>query len=515
MITLSRYCSRGVGWAASGILALLLLALLDSTLASLASSAKTVYTRSSYGQLVSSTTLRWESADSSKGFSTRDSHVVRVNRKDRDSAAVCRGWYQNILVPGMTLKTGGDGEGQLHCAVTFNKRLHLLDSYQVMTDRAGTSRLEWRHWDQFTKMPVGVVSFTEESTYVARKASRHQVGAINLMPGFKNEMVAFDPDTMTTIDEVKGQMLVEVEPIRYEMESIRFIDWREKVQKEEVCLGARVLSNSAGESDNEELAGSGEWTDLSTIVTYNATYQFYWGQMAGLIKALPTSAETFSKKQRLEFKWGMPHKYERHRIMKISDRLLPGTSSNVSVWAFNTRRELPYTAKLVSIFESGKTKTKRVEGFYVETLLTDVELKRGSPYFTETGELSPTTTTTTTTARPTTTTTTTTTTTSTTLRPKRTTTQLPTTVNPLRKFYPAEDDDDSDDIEDLEEMMRFDEGNVMMSDQAGGSKRGGQGGDRQKASPLAASTASTIQLSVATVSFLLITTSVVGNVRWM
>ena len=45
-------------------------------------------------------------------------------------------------------------------------------------------------------------------------------------------------------------------------------------------------------------------------------------------------------------------------------------------------RELPYTAKLVSIFESGKTKTKRVEGFYVETLLTDVELKRGSPYFT-------------------------------------------------------------------------------------------------------------------------------------
>ena len=97
------------------------------------------------------------------------------------------------------------------------------------------------------------MSFTEESTYVARKASRHQVGAINLMPGFKNEMVAFDPDTMTTIDEVKGQMLVEVEPIRYEMESIRFIDWREKVQKEEVCLGARVLSNSAGESDNEEV----------------------------------------------------------------------------------------------------------------------------------------------------------------------------------------------------------------------------------------------------------------------
>ena len=31
MITLSRYCSRGVGWAASGILALLLLGMLTTT----------------------------------------------------------------------------------------------------------------------------------------------------------------------------------------------------------------------------------------------------------------------------------------------------------------------------------------------------------------------------------------------------------------------------------------------------------------------------------------------------
>ena len=101
---------------------------------------------------------RWETTDSESGFSTRDSHVVRVDRKDRDSAAICRGWYQNILVPGMTIlgtKTHNSKEGALHCAVTFNNRLHLIESFQVMTDRAGTSRLEWRHWDQFTKMPVG------------------------------------------------------------------------------------------------------------------------------------------------------------------------------------------------------------------------------------------------------------------------------------------------------------------------------------------------------------------------
>ena len=59
-----------------------------------------------------------------------------------------------------------------------------------------------------------MIAFTGEKSYVARKASRSQLAAINLMPGFKNEMVAFDADTMTTIMETKGQMLVEVEPIR-------------------------------------------------------------------------------------------------------------------------------------------------------------------------------------------------------------------------------------------------------------------------------------------------------------
>ena len=82
----------------------------------------------------------------------------------------------------------------------------------------------------------------------------------------------------------------------------------------------------------------GEWTEFSTMVTYNASYHFYWGQMPGLIKALPTSAETYSKRQRVEFKWGMPHTYQRHRIMKISAKLQPGTSSNISVWAYKTRR---------------------------------------------------------------------------------------------------------------------------------------------------------------------------------
>ena len=399
---------------------------------------------------------RWETTDSESGFSTRDSHVVRVHRKDRDSSAICRGWYQNQLVPGATIL---NGEKMLHCAVSFSGQLHLLESFQVMIDRSGTSRLEWQHWDFTTQLPVGLVAFTGETSYVARKGSKYQLGDINPMSGLSGEMKSFDLKSMTANLEKKGQMLVEVEPVSYKLESIRFVDWRAKVDKKEVKLGHRVLANP-----QPILDPYGPWTEVSTMVTYNASYKFYWGQMEGLIKALPSSGETYSKKQRIDFRWGLPHGYQRHRIMKISAKLQPGTSTNVSVWAYKTRTELPYTAKLVSVFADGKPKMRRIDGFYVETLLTDIEVKHGAPYFTNNGTNAPTTTTTTTTTTSTTTTTTTSSTmsTTTTRRPKRTTTELPTTPNPLRKFYP-EDDDDMEDS--LEEQMRFDENNIMMSDQ--------------------------------------------------
>ena len=37
-----------------------------------------------------------------------------------------------------------------------------------MVDNTGTTRLEWRTWDIFTKLPVGMVAYTEEHQFVAR-----------------------------------------------------------------------------------------------------------------------------------------------------------------------------------------------------------------------------------------------------------------------------------------------------------------------------------------------------------
>ena len=58
-----------------------------------------------------------------------------------------------------------------------------------------------------------------------------------------------------------------------------------------MVLSRRVLSNEIEEGPTDE------WDTVTTIATFNATYRFYWGQIAGLIKALPASASTLSNPQ--------------------------------------------------------------------------------------------------------------------------------------------------------------------------------------------------------------------------
>ena len=91
--------------------------------------------------------------------------------------------------------------------------------------------------------------------------------------------------------ETKGQILVEVEPIRYQLENIQYRSIRAKTEKQVVVLSRRILTNEIEEGSTDE------WDTVTSMAAFNATYRFYWGQIAGLIKALPASATTLSYPQ--------------------------------------------------------------------------------------------------------------------------------------------------------------------------------------------------------------------------
>ena len=92
--------------------------------------------------------------------------------------------------------------------------------------------------------------------------------------------------------ETKGQILVEVEPIRYRLEHLQYRTSRANTEKKLVVLARRILSNDIDEAPEES-----EWDTVTSIAAFNASYRFYWGQIAGLIKALPAEATTLSNPQ--------------------------------------------------------------------------------------------------------------------------------------------------------------------------------------------------------------------------
>ncbi len=383
--------------------------------------------------------FRWKWTDIASAF-YRDSAVVRES-----GWSVCRGYFQNVLLPGST-----DVRGR--CLVTFGEEQHVLESYQVLTDASSMARLEWTKWNIFTKLPFGSVAYTEQDTYVTRfweeDARRYRFGDLNPRRGLTGDVAVFLANgTLKYMTE--AEVLVEIEPVKYELDDIDFVMRRARVRKEQVELGQKRLTYVFPEEEEKDYAddNDGAWGTVRAVIAYNASTSYYWGQLPGLIKAVPASAANLAEAKKVHFKWGLPLASERQRILEVSANMLPGTSVDARASAVRTFTEVPYSAKLVAVYADGQRKKRLVNGTYVEQQLAEVSTEYGAPFFTHNGTLSPTTTTTTTSTTSTSTpavtsaepeaTTTTAPMPSTTLRPRRTTEPTPTVMNPLLRFYPS------------------------------------------------------------------------------
>jgi len=69
-----------------------------------------------------------------------------------------------------------------------------------MVDPTSTSRLEWRKWDIFTKIPLGTVAFTGEDDLVARAAtdedaSKLRFADLNPRRGLSGDVALYSSDT--------------------------------------------------------------------------------------------------------------------------------------------------------------------------------------------------------------------------------------------------------------------------------------------------------------------------------
>ena len=215
-----------------------------------------------------------------------------IVRPQSDSkVAICRGYFQNTLVPGST-------NGQNQCVAYFFEKVVFLEDYQVLMDKTMTSRYKWVPWDIFTKIPLGAVAFTEgvaEATFISHD-NDHHIGEIDPKRHLTGNM-AVSVNGKEVSYAKKGVILQEIEPTSYELKHTAFINYRAKTQRNPVILGQATLSLP---STMEETSGEKAWQEVSSVVAFNASYSFYFGQLEGLIRALPTTGPTYRCFEKLQ-----------------------------------------------------------------------------------------------------------------------------------------------------------------------------------------------------------------------
>lgn len=416
---------------------------------------ESVHIRSKYGQMVTSSTLRWINGE--KGSKPEDAVLGSIEKKvkktedethdngaDKNGADnngddemdydeiededvfVCRARHNGAWVPGRL------GANSKACHVSLLGHVFAYDRYEVLQNEEGGARLNWVHWDRYNIVPEGAVGGGDSSLYyVARRAttvpgiskrSHYVVGKLDTTEGMGRISVAERPQdgdesssrigggrraAQEVTDEVErhytdGQVLVETEPQSYELSGLKFNRWRNKVRRTPVVLAKGQLRNEAStpEPDAEDEASL-----VDTVLTYVAEYSVYWGQGRAMLKGLPTAVvdkgdedKGVGKDKGVEtFKWGLPETGSKQEVRRVEQRLLPGTAANVTLVANKTEIETPYTGQLVAYYADGTKTSRTVIGSRRRQELKDIQVVIGPAFFLNDLSLVPTTTTTTTT----------------------------------------------------------------------------------------------------------------------
>lgn len=362
---------------------------------------------SPYSQLVTSSTLKWLPQTSARaegdndfvigGFKfiprSEEDPTAGDSRLDSKPVFVCRALLNGIYV------SGGQVEGEKRCVVSLLGIVHSYERYDLLQNVDQAARITWMHWDKYVQPLDGGIATGE--TYVARHMVPYEENEPSTV-GFTHYIGKYDPkDKLGSITYVKngvevsvdsGEVLVEWEPISYELKSVKFNYWKKGVIKRV----PRVLGESTLRNDGQNPA------TVDMAFTYSYNYSLYWGQGHAILKGLPTTISLANGTVLPEIEWGTEKFEHRDNVRAVGMYLEPGTAVKVTLRANYSDMEVPYTAQLVSRYKDGTKLSRPISGVRREESMIDVEPDFGPVYFMGNMSLVPTTTTTTTTTSTTT-----------------------------------------------------------------------------------------------------------------
>ncbi|XP_072155750.1 protein unzipped [Bemisia tabaci] len=378
-------------------------------------------------QLITSTTLKWVPGEYPQRTFSPDLVVGAVHYDQVESneatqekrkghpVYVCRARHNGVWLVGSL--TSGAGTGK--CVVSLLGRVFQYGKYELLENVEQSSRISWVRWDRFSPPSTGAVSTGERDNYIARRRVDREpepADADNspaLVPGPETPPVYLlgKLDTREGLGRiffinqngeeehrVDGEILVEMEPVRYELTIGKFNQRRKQVSRQPRVLGTAQLTNELNEAPSK----------VDSVIGYDTDYSLYWGQIKGMLVGLPTNIILPNGTLLESINWGTQETQLRKELVRIEAILEPNTGVNVTLRGNFSDSVVPYTGELVAIYEDQVTRSRQIQGSRKEIAMLDVKAEYSPAYYLHNFTLVPTTTTTTTTtttSAPTTTTT--------------------------------------------------------------------------------------------------------------
>jgi hypothetical protein len=103
-----------------------------------------------------------------------------------------------------------------------------------------------------------------------------------------------------------GEVLVETEPVRYELTGLSFELWRRRQVRKPRVLATSVLQN----------AGATFPVNVDSALAYDSEYSVYWGQGKAILKGLPTTVRFTNGTLIGDVRWGMSETEKREDVYR-------------------------------------------------------------------------------------------------------------------------------------------------------------------------------------------------------
>ncbi|KAJ8679450.1 hypothetical protein QAD02_015237 [Eretmocerus hayati] len=339
-----------------------------------------------HGQLITSSILSWISDSqysASKDFVIGGFELVGSPDAPDTSKLpifVCRALHNGIWV------AGGQRHGDKRCSISFAGTVRTYQRYQLLENAEGAARVNWIDWSKLEPLPSGSVA-THDRLYVARRSTvglegksklTHYIGTLYAQDSLGSLVYVKEDGQEGTADS--GQLLVETEPISYDLTNVKLNQLKRHVSKR----NPRVLAQATLKNTGSRAA------NLAEALDYKYQYSRYWGQGHAMLKGLNTTITMHNKTRLQDLKWGLEFKENRTGVQTVERYLEPGTAVNVTLRADYAYVEVPYSGKLFSRYEDGASNTPRtITGIRREEMLVDITADFGPVYYLANGTLVP------------------------------------------------------------------------------------------------------------------------------